>query len=236
MATFRSRILAASALATATKLWLARRISATFSAIATRCPRSFAGADQPRRAPEGGRLQLRQDAASASSTTVFERADPGAYLRRRVAVAARRYRGLVAAPAASARGVALLVLLGAHLGADRPAVRAATAPSCIEQRFGFNKMTPGLFSPTSLKRPLLGAALGLPLAACILWLMERMGELWWLYAWLIWVAFNLLILAALPDRHRAAVQQVLADGRSRTERAHRAPARALRLQGEGADE
>jgi STE24 endopeptidase len=28
--------------------------------------------------------------------------------------------------------------------------------------------------------------------------MERAGELWWLYAWLIWVAFNLVILTVYP--------------------------------------
>ena len=44
----------------------------------------------------------------------------------------------------------------------------------------------------------LAAALGLPLAAVVLWLMEKSGAYWWLYAWLIWVAFNLLVLAVYP--------------------------------------
>ena len=40
--------------------------------------------------------------------------------------------------------------------------------------------------------------LGLPLLLGVLWLMERMGELWWLYVWGVWVAFNLLLLFIYP--------------------------------------
>ena len=40
-----------------------------------------------------------------------------------------------------------------------------------------------------------------------------MGANWWLYVWGAWVAFNLLLLFILPIAHRAAVQQVSADGR-----------------------
>ncbi len=68
----------------------------------------------------------------------------------------------------------------------------------IEARFGFNKMTPRLYLADALKNLLLGAALGLPLLSGMLWLMERMGEHWWLYAWLAWMAFNLLILFIYP--------------------------------------
>ena len=45
---------------------------------------------------------------------------------------------------------------------------------------------------------LLSAALGLPLIAVVLWLMARMGEWWWLYAWLTWMAFNITMLAVYP--------------------------------------
>jgi STE24 endopeptidase len=68
----------------------------------------------------------------------------------------------------------------------------------IEERFGFNKMTPALFWIDFLKGALLAAVFGLPLAACVLWLMEAAGTYWWLYAWLVWVAFNVVMLAIYP--------------------------------------
>jgi len=68
----------------------------------------------------------------------------------------------------------------------------------IEARFGFNKMTFALYLKDALKGLLLGAILGLPLLFGVLWLMERMGEYWWLYVWLAWMVFNLLILFIYP--------------------------------------
>jgi len=59
-------------------------------------------------------------------------------------------------------------------------------------------MTPKLFWADFAKSLVLGIALGLPLIATVLWLMERMGELWWLYAWLTWMAFNIVMLAVYP--------------------------------------
>lgn len=68
----------------------------------------------------------------------------------------------------------------------------------IEARFGFNKMTLALYLTDAAKSLLLGVAIGLPLLFGVLWLMERMGEYWWLYVWLAWMAFNLLILFIYP--------------------------------------
>src|SRR3989338_1472773 len=68
----------------------------------------------------------------------------------------------------------------------------------IEARFGFNKMTLALYLTDAAKSLLLGAAIGLPLLFGVLWLMERMGEYWWLYVWLAWMVFNLLILFIYP--------------------------------------
>ena len=68
----------------------------------------------------------------------------------------------------------------------------------IEARFGFNKMTLSLFFADLAKQTLLGAALGLPLLLCVLWLMQRMGEQWWLYVWVTWIVFNLLVLTLYP--------------------------------------
>ena len=68
----------------------------------------------------------------------------------------------------------------------------------IEARFGFNRMTSLLYLADLAKQALLGAVLGAPLAFCVLWLMARMGDAWWLYVWLTWVAFNLLVVAIYP--------------------------------------
>ncbi len=68
----------------------------------------------------------------------------------------------------------------------------------IEARFGFNKMTLALYLADTLKGLLIGAILGLPLLLGILWLMEKMGALWWIYVWGVWLAFNLLLLFIYP--------------------------------------
>lgn len=68
----------------------------------------------------------------------------------------------------------------------------------LEQKFGFNKMTPRLFFTDMLKSTLLGAAIGLPLIWVMLTLMEKAGALWWLYAWLVFSGFQLLMMVIFP--------------------------------------
>jgi STE24 endopeptidase len=68
----------------------------------------------------------------------------------------------------------------------------------LEERFGFNKMTWRLWLLDGVKSLLLGALIGLPIAALILWLMGAAGSLWWLWAWGAWMAFNLLLMLVYP--------------------------------------
>jgi STE24 endopeptidase len=68
----------------------------------------------------------------------------------------------------------------------------------IEQRFGFNRMTLGLWLADLAKGAAVGGLIGLPLAALILWIMGSSGGLWWLWAWVAWVAFNLVLLVLYP--------------------------------------
>ncbi len=68
----------------------------------------------------------------------------------------------------------------------------------IEQQFDFNRTTWRLFLADQLKGAAVGAVIGLPLAALVLWLMGATGGLWWLWAWGAWVAFNLLIMVVYP--------------------------------------
>ncbi|OGA99895.1 MAG: peptidase M48 [Burkholderiales bacterium RIFCSPHIGHO2_12_FULL_69_20] len=68
----------------------------------------------------------------------------------------------------------------------------------IEQQFGFNRTTLRLFVGDLLKGAAVGAVIGLPLAALVLWIMGATGSWWWLWAWGAWVAFNLLIMVVYP--------------------------------------
>ena len=68
----------------------------------------------------------------------------------------------------------------------------------LEQRFGFNRMTWRLYLADAAKSLLLSALIGLPLAALVLWIMGASGGLWWLWAWVVWVGFQLLVLVLYP--------------------------------------
>jgi STE24 endopeptidase len=68
----------------------------------------------------------------------------------------------------------------------------------VEAKFGFNRMTPALFVADLFKGMLLSLLLGAPLIFVILLLMERAGAIWWIYAWLVWVAFTLFVTWAWP--------------------------------------
>jgi len=68
----------------------------------------------------------------------------------------------------------------------------------IEERFGFNRMTLGLWLTDLAKGVAVAIVLGLPLLVLVLWLMRTAGALWWLWAWGAWMAFQLLILVLYP--------------------------------------
>ena len=69
----------------------------------------------------------------------------------------------------------------------------------VEQKFGFNKTTLGIFVADLFKELLLSLVIGLPLIYAILWLMGAMGENWWLYVWLLLTAFSLFMFWAYPS-------------------------------------
>jgi STE24 endopeptidase len=68
----------------------------------------------------------------------------------------------------------------------------------VEERFGFNRVTFKLWLSDLVKGLVLGSAIGLPLLALLLWVMGAMGEIWWLWAWGLWMGFNLLLLVIYP--------------------------------------
>lgn len=68
----------------------------------------------------------------------------------------------------------------------------------LEQRFGFNKSTPKIFFSDLFKNMMLGLLIGTPMIVLVLWIMDNSGSLWWLYVWLIWLAFSLFMMWAYP--------------------------------------
>jgi STE24 endopeptidase len=68
----------------------------------------------------------------------------------------------------------------------------------IEGKYGFNTMTWGLYTRDLAKEFLLFLALGLPLLTGLLWVMAHAGPLWWLWAFLLILAFQLVMMVAYP--------------------------------------
>ena len=69
----------------------------------------------------------------------------------------------------------------------------------IEAKYGFNKITFKLYVLDALKGLLLSAIIGVPLLLVAFWLMEKMGSVWWLYLWLVWVGFSVMMMAVYPN-------------------------------------
>ncbi len=68
----------------------------------------------------------------------------------------------------------------------------------VEERFGFNHITFRLWLTDLAKSTVMGVLIGLPIAALILWLMGAAGRYWWVWAWGVWMGFNLLLLLIYP--------------------------------------
>jgi STE24 endopeptidase len=69
----------------------------------------------------------------------------------------------------------------------------------IEERHGFNRQTPRGFVLDRLKGLALGVALGAPVLGAILWIMERMGPTWWLWAWAVTTGFSVFAAWIYPS-------------------------------------
>ncbi len=68
----------------------------------------------------------------------------------------------------------------------------------IEEEFGFNKTSIKTFFVDMAKGTALSLVIGIPLILLVLWLMESMGDFWWLYAWVALTAFSILMMWAYP--------------------------------------
>ncbi len=68
----------------------------------------------------------------------------------------------------------------------------------IEEQFGFNKSSVQQFIKDHVLQLVLASAIGLPLLALILWVMDSIGSMWWLVAWVILMSFSLLMSWLYP--------------------------------------
>lgn len=103
--------------------------------------------------------------------------------------------GLELSPIATGIGVMVVFMLVSSL-LELPFSVYSTF--VIEERFGFNRTTLKTFIADLFKGAAVAVILGVPLLWIILWLMEKSGELWWVYAWLVWTGFSLLIMWIYP--------------------------------------
>jgi STE24 endopeptidase len=193
---FTAVFLVALALATAGRLWLSRRHIRHIAANRETVPAAFSG-----------RISLAAHQKAADYTTVKTRLGTVETLAAVLLLLVLTVGGglqllsdaweRVFEVSSYAHGIALIVSVALVSSAvDLPFSLYRTF--VIEARFGFNRMSLALFLADLAKFAALGALLGIPLVLLVLWLMAKMGSMWWLYVWLAWMAFNLLVVTIYP--------------------------------------
>jgi len=188
--------LAALAAATATRLWLARRQVRHVAAHRDAVPASFAGS-----------IPLESHRKAADYTVAKTRLGMIGVLLHAAVLLAFTLGGALQlildlwAPAFArgslAHGTAALLTLAFVLAAINLPLGLYRI-FVVEQRFGFNRITPRLFVTDLAKQVAVALALGVPLILAVLWLMEKMGEYWWVYVWVVWNAFLLVVNMIAP--------------------------------------
>lgn len=194
-AAFTTLFLAALALTTALRLWLARRHVRHVAAHRSAVPEAFRET-----------ITLEAHQRAADYTTARVRLAMVEVIVSALFVLALTFGGLLQAMHDAWAGIGLDGLVHGLAFIAGLAVLSSLVDMpfslwrtfVIEERFGFNKMTLRLFAIDLAKGALIGALIGLPVLAAVLWLMEKMGAYWWLYVWLFWLGFNLLALLIYP--------------------------------------
>jgi STE24 endopeptidase len=195
MNTFTLLFITALACSVLTQLWLSRRHQAHVRAHRERVPDAFAGriplddhhkaADYTVTRNRLGMIELVYGSALLLAWTLgggLEWLD-------------QAWRGLALGPLYTGTAVILSAMFIMSL-LDLPFSLYHTF--VIEERFGFNRTTPGTFISDLFKQVLLTLAIGVPMILLALWIMESSGGLWWLYVWLAWMSFSLIMFWAYP--------------------------------------
>jgi STE24 endopeptidase len=193
--TFTTIFLAAVALVLALELWLAFRHVAHVRRHRDAVPPAFAsriGLDAHRKAADytiaHTRVAIVSSIAGTALLVLLTRGRGVAFLTGAT--------GLVDVPplVQDLMLIVAIVLLSALVSLPFSAYRTFA----IESRFGFNRTRLGTWLADLGKGVLVGAVLGLPLAALVIALMRYAGGAWWLWAWGAWMGFQFLVLALYP--------------------------------------
>ena len=68
----------------------------------------------------------------------------------------------------------------------------------LEEKFGFNKSTPKIFTIDRLKGLVLGGVIGIPLLYAVLYLFQALGNWWWLASFLLVTGFQFFLVWIYP--------------------------------------
>ena len=68
----------------------------------------------------------------------------------------------------------------------------------LEEHYGFNKQTLGLWVTDMLKGQALGIAFGVPLGSAFLWIIQRTGDVFFYYIWLFMLAVQIIGVTIYP--------------------------------------
>ncbi len=68
----------------------------------------------------------------------------------------------------------------------------------LEERYGFNKSTVGLWIKDNLKGLIIGLVIGVPLISMIIFLIFRLGDFWWIWGFVLVVVFQLVMMILYP--------------------------------------
>jgi STE24 endopeptidase len=188
--------LAALAAATATRLWLALRQIRHVSAHRAAVPQTFAEAIPLASHQKAADYTVAKARLGLVSLFVGTLLVLGLTLGGGIQLLSEAW-GALLVPGSLAHGTALLVsVFAVQFVVGLPV--ALYRIFVVEQEFGFNRMTFALFLSDLAKQLAVSAVLGVPLAMAILWLMQKMGALWWVYAWLLLVAFLVVFMMIYP--------------------------------------
>jgi STE24 endopeptidase len=187
--------IAAVAVSTALELWLSQRQIAAVSAHRDHVPAPFAAS-----------ISAAEHAKAADYTIAKARFGRVAEIMNAVVTLALTVGG----------GIAAIDTLWRHTGWSQPWLGLVVIGSVflltgiinlplsiwstfkLEARFGFNRTTPALFIADMAKNLLLTVLLGGPMLLATLALMERAGQLWWVWAWLLWLGVMFIMTWAYP--------------------------------------
>lgn len=68
----------------------------------------------------------------------------------------------------------------------------------IEEKFGFNKVTPTLFISDLFKSLFLGGLIGIPIMLALVWFVEAFPTWWWVIGWMFLTLVQLILMWAYP--------------------------------------